>query len=242
MSRGKRPGAIGIFGRKFRLLRPIKSKKNRVYLVESGGQLFVLKLYRAPHHLRASLEHRVLRKTFREGPAVPQPLAFVDKKALLMEYIPGRNLCDLLNRRCLPEYADKLARWFSSFHRCFKRPGGKTLLRGDSNLRNFMIGKEGVLYGVDFEEAAPGDPVRDMGQICASILDTEPMFTPVKAALCRRLIHCYGSFTGRANLEQHLLHEIAAALRETSRRRPQQRIYLSKQADLLEQHGLTHYL
>ncbi|NLA26406.1 MAG: phosphotransferase [Firmicutes bacterium] len=242
MRRGKRTEMLEIFGRKFRLLRLMKSKKNRVCLVENSGQLYILKLYRAPHHLRASLEHRVLRKTFREGPAVPQPLAFVDKKALLMKYIPGENLCDLLNRRCLPEYADKLARWFSAFHRCFEGPGGKTLLRGDSNLRNFIIRADGALCGVDFEEAAPGDPARDIGQICASILDTEPMFTPVKAALCRRLIHYYGNFTGRANLEQHLLPEIAAALRETSRRRPQQRTYLSKQAKLLEQQGLTRYL
>jgi len=171
---------LHLFNREFKLLRRLKSKKNRVYLVESKEGHFVLKLYRAPHHRRSVVEHRVLQEACRKGLAVPQPVAFIEKKALLMEYIPGENLCDLLNRRCLVEYADKLADWYGSFHRCFSCPGGEFLIKGDSILRNFIVRADGSLYGVDFEETAPGDPARDIGQICASILDTDPMFTPAK--------------------------------------------------------------
>ncbi len=233
---------LRLFGREFRLLCRLKSKKNRVYLVKNKEGRFVLKLYREPHHRRSAAEYRVLRKAFQKGLAVPRPVAFIEKKALLMQHIPGDNLCDLLNRSCLAEYADKLARWYGSFHRRFSRPDGNTLLRGDSNLRNFILREDGSLYGVDFEEAAPGDPARDIGQICASILDTEPMFTPAKAALCRRLMARYGEITGQDNLEYHLAGQIACALRDTAQRRPQQRRCLLRQAGLLEEHGLEYFL
>ncbi|NMD32734.1 MAG: aminoglycoside phosphotransferase family protein [Firmicutes bacterium] len=233
---------LHLFNREFKLLRRLKSKKNRVYLVESKEGHFVLKLYRAPHHRRSVVEHRVLQEACRKGLAVPQPVAFIEKKALLMEYIPGENLCDLLNRRCLVEYADKLADWYGSFHRCFSCPGGEFLIKGDSILRNFIVRADGSLYGVDFEETAPGDPARDIGQICASILDTDPMFTPAKAALCRQLMTRYGRITGQGNLEFRLTEQVALALRETSRHRPRQRRYLLRQAELLEQEGLAYFL
>ncbi len=225
---------IGLFSQKFRLVRRLQSKKNRVYLVENAAGRFVLKLYRAPHHLNSAREYQVLLRAYRCGVAVPRPCAFIEEKALLMEHIPGENLCDLLNRRCLEEYAEKLAAWFAAFHRCFRRGCGRALLRGDSNLRNFVMRGDGTLFGVDFEEAAPGNPLQDLGRICASILDTKPMFTPKKAALCRRLIACYGGLTGQEGLEARLITETAAALRETSRRRPRQRDYLLEQAAGLE--------
>src|SRR5690554_2174710 len=167
MSAGAISMVIRLFGRDFRLLRRLMSKKNRVYLVENKDGRFVLKLYRAPHHRRSAAEYRVLRDAFQKGAAVPQAVAFIEKKALLMKNIPGEKHCDLLNRRCLIEYADKLARWYGSFHRLFRRPDGSTLLRGDSNLRNFILRKDGSIFGVDFEEAEWGDPARDIGQICA---------------------------------------------------------------------------
>lgn len=233
---------IRLFSLKFRLLRRLPSKKNRVYLVESAAGRFVLKLYRAPHHLNSAREHQVLLRACRCGVAVPRPCAFIEGKALLMEHIPGENLCDLLNRRCLEEHAEKLAGWFAAFHHCFRHGGGKTLLRGDSNLRNFVMRGNGTLYGIDFEEAAPGHPLRDLGRICASILDTEPKFTAEKAALCRRLIACYGGLTGQEGLEPRLIAETVVALREASRRRPRQRDYLLEQAARLEQGRLEYYL
>lgn len=229
---------VHLFGRRLRLLHRFKSRKNRIYLVESEEGRYVLKLYRAPHHLCSGVEYRVLRKAHRKRTAVPQPLAFAGGRALLMEYIPGENLCDLLNRHCLPEYADQLAQWFGSFHQLFEEPGGTTLLRGDSNLRNFLIHRAGGLYGIDLEEAERGDPARDIGQICASILNTDPMFTKQKFALCRRLISCYGRITERDDLELSVTGQIARALRETSRHRPGQRRYLLRQARLLERKGL----
>ncbi len=233
---------IQLFGGEFTLLHRFRSKKNRVYLVENSNGRFLLKLYRPPHHRRSAAEHGVLQEAYRRGAAVPQPLAFSEERALLMEYIAGENLCDLLNRRCRPVYADMLAEWFACFHRCFSRPGGTTLLRGDANLRNFVVSRRGALYGIDFEEAAPGRPEQDLGQICASILDTEPMFTPAKAVLCRRLIVRYGQMAGRENPEHSLAGPIAAALRESARRRPQQRRHLLREAGRLERKGLAIYL
>lgn len=232
---------VHIFGREFTLQQRLRSKKNRTFLVREGESLLVLKLYRSPHLHRSAREHRVLGETHGGGIAVPRPLAFTEGRALLMEYIPGENLCDLLNRRCRPEYVDKLARWLASFHRCFRRPDGSTLLRGDANLRNFILHPDGTLHGVDLEEAAPGDPWKEIGQICASILDTAPMFTPEKAALCCRLIARYRRITGLQNPESGLTAQIASALLETAQRRPRQRRYLYQKAKLLARRGLSAY-
>ena len=232
---------IYIFGQKFALQKRLKSRKNRTLLMENNEGFFVLKLYRAPHRHRSAMEHRVLAEAHREGIAVPRPIAFSRKRALLMEYISGENLCDLLNRRPRPEYADALAQWLGAFHLRFRRPGGLTLLRGDTNLRNFIVRPGGALYGVDFEEAAPGKPARDLGRLCASILDTDPMFTPAKAALCRRLIERYRCITGLKDPEPELTAQIALALCEAAQRRPQQRRYLLQQAKLMLQRGLTGY-
>jgi aminoglycoside phosphotransferase (APT) family kinase protein len=232
---------IYIFELRFTLLKRLKSRKNRTLLVENSEGRFVLKLYRSPHHRRSALEHRVLTEAHRSGIAVPRPMAYSRYRALLMEYIPGENLCDLLNRQPSPEYADALARWLGSFHHRFRRPGGTTLLRGDTNLRNFILHAGGALYGVDFEEAAPGAPARDLGRLCASILDTDPMFTPAKAALCRRLIVRYRRITGLKDPDFAFTAQIVLALREAAHRRPQQRHYLLKNAVQLEQKGLTHF-
>ena len=229
---------VHIFGSKFKLIKRLKSKKNRVCLVRNGRDAYVLKLYRAPYHRRSCAEHRVLKEARRGGLAVPQPLAFIKNKALLMKWIPGENLCDALNRRCLPEYADQLAQWFSTFHGHFKRPGGRAMLRGDAILRNFIVHPDGTLYGIDFEEAKIGNPLEDLAKICASILDTDPMFTAPKVALCRRLLKGYGRITGKGNLESAAAGAIARALRETSQYRPEQRRYLLQKAVYIEQGGL----
>jgi len=232
---------IYVLGREFTLLRRLKSRKNRTLLVENEEGRFVLKLYRAPHRHRSATEHRVLAEAHRGGIAVPRPIAYSEKRALLMEYIPGENLCDLLNRCPRPEYADALAQWLGTFHLRFRRPGGLTLLRGDTNLRNFIVRPGGALYGVDFEEAAPGEPARDLGRLCASILDTDPMFTSAKATLCHRLIERYRRITGLKDAEPELTAQIALALREAAQRRPQQRRYLLQQAKQLLRKGLTGY-
>lgn len=229
-----------MFGLELNILRRLESKKNRVYLVETGGELFVLKIYRAPYRQRSAVEYRVLQDAFNKGVPVPRPADFKEKEALLLEYIPGENVCNLLNRCCRPDYAQQLAEWYACFHGSFKQPGGKTLIKGDSILKNFIARPDGKLYGVDFEQAEPGDPARDIGQVCASILDTNPMFTPQKARLCRRLISCYIKLTGYSH--GRYVEQIAAALRESSRWRPQQRTYLLQQASAMEQQGLEHFI
>ena len=58
---------IRLFGRDFRLLRRLMSKKNRVYLVENKDGRFALKLYRAPHHRRSAADTGSFEMLFRKG-------------------------------------------------------------------------------------------------------------------------------------------------------------------------------
>jgi len=60
----------------------------------------------------------------------------------------------------------------------------------DAVLSNFILSDDKI-FGVDLEDAGPGDPLDDVGQLCASILGSEPFFTPVKFDLCLRMLRSY---------------------------------------------------
>lgn len=188
------------------------SKKNRVYKARCGGCLCILKWFRPQGE--ADWEFSILTKAHGQRLRVPRPLNLWPGRAILMEYIPGENLCDLLNERPSPKLARSLAEWYAAFHRAFTQADGKVLLKGDSILRNFIWQPES-LWGIDFEESRPGDPAEDIGEITCSILSTDPMFTREKILLCRFLIDHYQRLAPLEGVEDAL----AQALVDTARRR-----------------------
>jgi len=157
------------------------SRRNEVFLAEdvSGGR-FVIKRYR-----QSSMETELdmLRRLKTAGVAVPYILG-VSENAVLLSFIPGENLCGLLER-CEEENNGGLwtkacllaASWLSAYYRAFDLP----VLRGDVNLRNFIVSPDAkTLCGVDFETCDEGLREEDAGRMAAFVLTYSPPFTGFK--------------------------------------------------------------
>ena len=150
---------------------------------------------------------------------VPPPIKMPTSRQILLGYVPGDNLCDRVSAFADPRYAGQLASWFFHFHLATHN----RYTKGDAHLRNFIVHKRTeAIYGVDFEETHRGDPIHDIGAICASILDTDPMFTSAKKSLCRHLIGRYLSLTGM-NSSESIIDATLLALHATLRRRKRDR-------------------
>jgi aminoglycoside phosphotransferase (APT) family kinase protein len=111
-------------------------------------------------------------------------------EVVLMEFVPGPNLCDLLTEKPSSRHGRLLGQWFAQFHTAFQRSGEFVLAKGDARIRNF-ISAGPTLVGVDFEESHIGPYIEDLADACCSILDTDPIFTPAKLRVCRALLSAY---------------------------------------------------
>lgn len=211
----------GVFG--------FPSRKNRVYRISTEIGDLVLKVFQTG---RTEQEFSVLREAFDRGLKVPEPYQIFEN-LLFMEFVSGRSLCDSLNESLDAKYAVELAEWFGEFHRSF-RDEDASLVKSDSNLKNFLVSKRGMV-GVDFEFAHMGDPIEDIGEACAFILDTDPMFTAEKYELCHTFLRVYQEATG-ADLVG-ISDSIAHALREAARFRQNQRDLLLLKATEIAESG-----
>jgi tRNA A-37 threonylcarbamoyl transferase component Bud32 len=223
-----------------RIIERFPSKKNHVYLVAGikDGSYAVLKVYDIATRDFLVVEKKVLIQAYQRGVAVPAIISCWEDKALLMEFIKGSNACDVVNQTRDMDIAHGLGKWLAQFHLAFKGKG-KSLIKGDTILRNFVVGEipKAKIYGVDFEESRYGDPVSDLGKLCASILDTNPAFTPWKFSYCLRLVEEYAGVYGPVD-QRVLEREIAVSLKETATRRPSQREQLLSEAKHILDCGL----
>ena len=141
---------------------------------------------------------------------------------LIMSYIHGENLCDILNNE-ITVYSEKkrllflLAEWFNKFHNYF-RTSDNFYIRNDAILRNFIFSDK--IWGVDFEEFRKGKPIEDIACMCASILTSDPMFTSEKFSLCQFFIESY-SKSVKWNLE-NINKEVSYAILERIQWRPEE--------------------
>jgi tRNA A-37 threonylcarbamoyl transferase component Bud32 len=120
---------------------------------------------------------------------------------LMLEYIDAPNLCDLITITPDSMLGKMLAFWLARFHTVFSRGHGKVLVKGDARIRNFLVQSD-HLIGVDFEESHIGSYHEDLAVACASILDTNPIFTAEKIHLCRILIETYAGIRRIADIPQ----------------------------------------
>ncbi len=131
-----------------------------------------------------------------ESPVHVPKILLAQDDILVLEYLPGDNLCDVLNVTIDQSLAVLLGQWLAHFHNHFsKGSGSSTLLKGDVRLRNFIV-QEGVLYGVDFESCHHGPFHEDVVEASAAILDTspgieDPLFVPVKLVLLQSFLSAY---------------------------------------------------
>ncbi len=157
-------------------------------------------------------ELKVLKRSQENGLAVPQVIAAKDG-VILMKFIHGEVLTDVINETFSTTATENLAIWYYRFHNIH------SLIKGDPRLRNFIYQGE-TLYGLDFEESREGDWMEDIGGVAASLLDTRPILHETKLKLAWQLLDCYLDLAGlqrNKQIEQHFQNTISRTMRETSK-------------------------
>ncbi len=178
-----------------------KSRKNRVFRATDQGMTVVVKEFSDSEV--ASKEFSVLMRCSAGSLPVPRPLS-THTRAIVMESLSGETVAEALDsvwlgtgpisadeRAKLLDIVDGLGEWLARYHALFEF----RMTRGDAIMKNFLV-SDGRIVGIDFEEASEEDVIRDLGEMCSSILSMHPMFTGDKLALCRRLSERYFELTG----------------------------------------------
>jgi hypothetical protein len=170
------------------------SRRNRVFRAEmpqgeAGVQCLVIKEFTTA--AAAQREYSNLLQLAAAGVTVPTPLG-LEGRRLYLQHLEGVLLADILEKDLVSSelWTKALAGWYARLHAQTAPGDSNALLKTDNNLRNFIF-REGLFYGLDFELLSPGDPARDLGQICAFILADRPSFTPGKLAAASGLIRHY---------------------------------------------------
>ncbi len=207
-----------------------KSFRNKVYLVNGVNQdnvrlRYIVKKYVTP---TAENEAFIIKSLRNRGLFVPQ-INWYDNHLIIMEYIDGILLTDLLINTNINyrDWVNHLARWLYHLHGTTKQADSNCLCKADLNLRNFIFTGENF-YGVDFEEVCYHSPERDLGGLCAFILDNDPMFEQWKFSICSLLINTYNKIYFNTNngqldyqaIQYYLLEELKAAAERRIKQRP----------------------
>jgi tRNA A-37 threonylcarbamoyl transferase component Bud32 len=228
-------------GKKYKnaiLQEKFKSKKNTVAYVILNEKPRIIKWFVPGLNRQMNNEYNILKKG---SGKLNIPTIFEkdeDNNVLIMNYIIGENLCDIINddktsfdekKRLLILLAD----WFFNFHNYFKKED-QFRIRGDCNLRNFILTDK--IWGLDFEESRTGRVVEDIAGLCSSILSTDPMFISEKFKLCKTFIESYTKLAPGRILKVN--NEIAYALLEKIQWRPDQEEILRKFSKKIREEGL----
>jgi tRNA A-37 threonylcarbamoyl transferase component Bud32 len=104
------------------------SRKNNVYHVRRGDEKLILKVFSSD---RSDSEYRVLRDAYNAGIPVPRPVE-QNGQAILMQYVEGRTVNDLVDEGAGPEPVLGVASWLAQFHRRFLGENGQVLLKSDA--------------------------------------------------------------------------------------------------------------
>jgi len=208
------------------------SMRNNVFYVEAITGENVKQRYVIKEHTGSSAGNEVfiVDTLHKHGINVPE-IIWHDDKCMIMQYIPGLLLTDLLAGREAGRevWVNALARWLRKLHGYMNISSEVCLCMSDLNLRNFIFnGRE--FYGIDFESVCFYPPERDLGGICAFILNNDPMFEQWKFGICRSLIRAYETMPSsrsfarldRDAIQHYLIEELKAA----AERRESQRHYL----------------
>ena len=213
---------------KIRDLYRLKSKKNEVYLlslIDTPFQKYDKVILKKYHTRSPMLEVNLLSKLYSTN-LVPK-LLLDAKEFVVLEYIEGQNLCDVLNSTLDLKYAQMLAEWFANFHQALPATNEVVTLKGDAHLRNFIV-RDGRCYGLDFEESYVGSFVNDIAQAAGSIFDThpgieDPLFFPAKLMLVSKFLKTYIDLRHNElvikELKEQFIPTFIRILKETADRR-----------------------
>jgi len=218
----------------------LKSKKNTVAYVTINNKPRVVKWFVPGLKRQMKNEYNILKKGSSKLNIPSIYELDEENNVIIMNYIIGENLCDLINDEETSMDEKKrlmilLAEWFYEFHNHFKTDE-QFLIRGDSTLRNFILTDR--IWGVDFEECRAGRVVEDISGMCASILSTNPMFTPEKFQLCKVFIDSYVKLGPGRIL--NINDEISYSLLEKIQWRPDDEEILRKYSKKIREKGLPY--
>jgi len=199
------------------------SRRNEVYAVlgMTPGQRLVKYVLKVCINSSAEEESWWLTELRKYGLRVPE-VKWHDSQSILMEYIEGMLIADIMDR---PELIRQrrwllhLADWLCKFHASHRRES-QVLCVPDLNLRNFIYTGRDIV-GIDFETAVWNAPERDLGGLAAFILNSDPMFSRDKYQAVRLLINYYSEnySIDMRKLKEFFLEEMKqAAFRRTSQR------------------------
>lgn len=203
-------------------LERLKSRKNIVVHLEIVNEEqsvpigVVAKMFVAD---KFDIESRILKSSWEKSLAVPEVIEARDG-VILMDYITGESLVDVLNRTFEQSLIDTLAEWYYNYH------NAHDMIKGDPRLRNFIY-DNGRIYGVDYEETRPGPWVLDIGGIAASMLDTDPIFDVRKQKLCWTFLRTYLDLIDEektSEIENEFNETVADILEQTATRRNNEEI------------------
>ncbi len=201
----------------------LPSRRNDVYKVigsdssQSIPTFLVAKFYR-----QAGIAHEtsILQKAYQHNLHVPAIIG-TTADVIILEYIDAPNLCDLITINPDIMLGKMLGSWFANYHTVFSRGGDQVLTKGDARIHNFLV-QQTHLVGVDFEESHIGSYVEDLAVVCASILDTTPIFTKPKLKLCTVILGQYAQLRqirNRQQLNSATYTQMIQVLHETAIRR-----------------------
>jgi hypothetical protein len=166
-------------------VRLVPSRRNRVWVVETDVRPVVVKRSLSG---KCGNEFEVVIQAKSAGLNVPYPL-FMEGDYLVFEYLQGETCDMLINHMFSSQAAEGMGEWLASFHGILGN-GSTCKVMNDAVLTNFILSDQKI-FGVDLEDAGPGNPLDDVGQLSAAILGSEPFFTPVKFDLCLRMLQSY---------------------------------------------------
>ncbi len=210
-----------------------KSKKNSVQRIEYRGKDYVVKKYDQEFIDGLEKELDLLRRCEEKGIAVPEVLES-SEDTLILEYIPGESCKELYDTTIgdekKKEILSEIADWLSRFHTSFEER------RGDSILANFIL-SEDKIYGIDFEEAEENDHLRDVGDLCASILRLRPAFTEKRFSMVDHFIEMYLSSSSKDRTD--LTDKVVGSLEHYARYSSDGEL-MKRWAGRIQQDGLTN--
>ncbi|MFW9806333.1 MAG: hypothetical protein ACFFFK_06350 [Candidatus Thorarchaeota archaeon] len=160
---------------------------------------------------RFDLELRILQSSWEKSLLVPELVEARDG-VILMEYIAGEPLVDVLNRTFDQSLIDLLAEWYYNYHRAHD------MIKGDPRLRNFIYNNSQI-YGVDYEESRPESWILDIAGTAASLLDTHPINDLRKRKMCWALLDTYLDLIDErmtSDIKNEFIETMADTLKETA--------------------------
>lgn len=211
------------------------SRRNNVYFVEAITTGNMTQMYIIKEHKNKSTGNEVfiLNALNKQGLTVPDVL-WHDNNIIIMPYIEGVLLADLLVDLEVDEafWTGELAKWLHKLHNCMNINSRVGLCMSDLNLRNFIFDGQ-KFFGLDFEEVCFYPPERDLGGICAFILNNDPMFVNWKYRICNSLIKAYEALPGAKLDYETVWYYLVEELKAAAGRREKQRHFLNTKIEEL---------